>query len=66
MSTEDFQTRALSCAVWHSCINCDHWSNNSVERKDSPPTELCHKWRQRPPASVIVVGCPEWQDAVPF
>lgn len=40
-----------------TCLNCDHWQDNP---------ELCKKFNQRPPAKVIVVGCEEHSDSIPF
>lgn len=49
-----------------SCVNCDHWDENS---------EMCllaysrKAANCRPPARIIAFGCPEWlniNDDVPF
>lgn len=44
-----------------TCVNCMNFD---------PPTEHCLKAtpRQRPPANVIVKGCPAWEDdgTIPF
>lgn len=63
---QDFQTAVIRKGLWQTCLNCDHWSNNSVERKAINSTEMCFHWKVRPPANVIVVGCSNWQDIVPF
>lgn len=39
-----------------SCLNCDHWLDKA---------EVCDKYG-RPPAVVIVYGCPEWDEGIPF
>lgn len=41
-----------------SCVNCEHWSGAK--------TELCSLANQRPPATVIVTGCPAHTDNIPF
>lgn len=42
-----------------SCINCSHFDEK---------TELCVKFQQRPPARVIALACPEYEDCdeIPF
>lgn len=44
-----------------NCVSCDHWDVIG-ERC------LFDKLRRRPPASVIVEGCPSWKEAdeIPF
>lgn len=40
-----------------TCVNCTHWQSKP---------ELCTKYAQRPPATVIVAGCPAWYPLIPF
>lgn len=41
-----------------SCITCEHWK---------PDMEVCGLVMMRPPAEVIALGCPCWQDdLIPF
>lgn len=50
--------RALvdSCVV-RSCLNCENFN---------PGSEICEVGRQRPPAHVVVYGCPAWDVKLPF
>ena len=41
-----------------NCINCAHWSGAK--------TEICGLFKMRPPATVIVTGCNEHTDNIPF
>lgn len=41
----------------HTCINCVNWHGT---------TELCDKYKARPPAPTIVYGCKDWQPDIPF
>jgi hypothetical protein len=45
--------------VTKTCLNCAHFS---------PKNELCmfNGTNQRPPAKVIVSGCPSHEDEIPF
>jgi hypothetical protein len=42
---------------FRNCLNCKEWNEVS---------ELCTKYLQRPPAKVIVTGCSEHSDLIPF
>lgn len=53
----EFQKAILSHHVWRSCLNCEEWEHVK---------EVCRKVEQRPPAKVIVVGCPAWIADIPF
>lgn len=47
-----------------TCLNCQHW--NREDSKTKPP-DTCGKFGdQRPPARIIVTGCPEHSDNIPF
>lgn len=39
-----------------TCLNCHYWHK---------PQEKCDKYNQRPPAEIIVAGCPDHED-IPF
>lgn len=39
-----------------SCLNCELWQEKQ---------EVCEKYG-RPPAHIIVYGCPEWDQMIPF
>ncbi|AMW36195.1 hypothetical protein [Xanthomonas phage XAJ2] len=42
---------------WQTCLNCIHWLKRN---------ELCEKFGGRPPADIIVTGCIEHDDDIPF
>lgn len=43
--------------IWPTCINCDNFNEEE---------EKCKLYDQRPPARVIVKGCPQWIPIIPF
>jgi len=44
--------------IYKSCLNCEHFSE---------ATEICKKYKQRPPARVIAYACPSYEDLeIPF
>jgi hypothetical protein len=56
-------------ATFHSCLNCEHWSENGIGVQYGTKErgqEKCMKYEQRPPAEVIVFGCPDWLYDIPF
>lgn len=52
------QLRSIRLGTWRTCINCDSWLQ---------ATEGCKKASgARPPAAVIVIGCDNWIEKIPF
>ena len=41
-----------------SCLNCDHWDHEAGTQ--------CLKYKAVPPPKVIVYGCPDWTEHIPF
>jgi len=39
------------------CANCAQYDHNA---------EICKVYTAKPPCRVIVVGCPDWEDEIPF
>ena len=55
---------AFDQGLFRSCLNCEHW--NKDDSKTHPP-ETCRKFGdERPPAKIIVTGCPDHSDNIPF
>lgn len=52
----DHQNYMIRRELWQCCVNCVNF------QKD----EVCLLFKQRPPASVIVTGCPKWEADIPF
>jgi hypothetical protein len=48
--------------LFRNCLNCAKW--NDTERGDA--NTGCSKYQKLPPPSVIVSGCPEHSDLIPF
>jgi hypothetical protein len=53
----------LDQGLFRSCLNCEHWTG---ENPTNAPPEQCRKFRARPPARVIVTGCDDHTDLIPF
>lgn len=58
---EDFATKLANglddAGLFRNCLNC---ANFHYE------TEICAMYKQRPPARIIVTGCPDHTDLIPF
>lgn len=57
--TESLNKLAEQNHIYRSCINCINFNQRQ---------ELCWLVKQKPPAKVIVFGCPKWEDKdqIPF
>lgn len=47
---------------WRSCLNCINW----MEKPMSGKTFYCLLYKAIPPPDVIVNGCRDWDDDIPF
>lgn len=61
----EFQTRIIRSGHWSTCINCDFWSENA-KGPAAKGEEICMKFNARPPVHIIVTGCPEYIEDIPF
>lgn len=49
--------RMMDEGWFRTCLNCEHFDE---------PKEWCKVWKAKPPAKVIVIGCEEHSDTIPF
>lgn len=54
---EIFVDKMMQIGLFQTCLNCEFWNKEK---------ETCEKFNMRPPAKVIVVGCSEHSDIIPF
>lgn len=60
----------VDCGIAKTCLNCDHWNSDGTYgnpqffNRNLP--EGCKKYRALPPPKIIVMGCPDHTDALPF
>lgn len=60
------QLRAIRLGTYRTCINCESWGPNVIKKGDAPVEECTKAPGMRPPALVIVLGCDEWVEDIPF
>jgi hypothetical protein len=48
--------------MFKSCINCEHW----IEGPPNNLQQVCGKYKMRPPTKIIICGCDEHTDNIPF
>lgn len=69
---EDYQKALLRSGFWRSCLNCGLWNDPKTPEQtrsgsaDPIYPEGCLKFRMMPPVNIIVHGCRDWQDDIPF
>ncbi|HEX2243006.1 MAG TPA: hypothetical protein VHK27_07105 [Gammaproteobacteria bacterium] len=56
----EIQELTVRHAKWRTCLNCVHWQGNEGIPKQ------CELFKAMPPPEVIVHGCREWEDSIPF
>ena len=59
---------ALDQGLFRSCLNCEHWNGEQAPGVTlNYPPETCRKHgNQRPPARIIVTGCDDHSDNIPY
>lgn len=52
-----FHQSLVRAHIVHSCVNCMDFNHQN---------ETCELANARPPANVVVFGCPKWTPDIPF
>ena len=52
-----WQNEARAQGLLVSCLNCEQFDQKA---------EVCRLANVRPPAAVLIVGCPSWSEDIPF
>jgi len=67
--SDAMNTLALEMAKWmnevglfRSCLNCEHWIEGPPDNRQ----QMCGKYKMRPPTKIIVCGCDDHTDNIPF
>lgn len=60
----EHQNSLLAANIWRSCLNCTNF-HIGKPAPASGATE-CVKYRMLPPPNIIVHGCRDWEDDIPF
>jgi len=50
------QDKMVAAYVWQTCLNCSNFLKD----------ETCDLFKARPPAYIIVSGCKEYEQDIPF
>ena len=58
----EFTAYLMDHGFFKTCANCSHW----IEGPPHNRQQLCGLFKQRPPTNIIVSGCPEHSDNIPF
>lgn len=59
---EKHQRRLIDANIWRTCLSCLYWEEIPMSGR----TMICGKFKQTPPPQVIVHGCREWDNDIPF
>uniref|UniRef100_A0AAU6W0H3 Uncharacterized protein n=1 Tax=Pseudomonas phage Pavpe01 TaxID=3138545 RepID=A0AAU6W0H3_9VIRU len=59
------QMHLVNMNHWQSCLNCEHWSKNTVGKGNEGPAK-CTYYDALPPPDILVVGCAMHDFDIPF
>lgn len=63
----ELHKKLIDNGIVPSCISCEHWGMNHGSVTGKPPKEeICRLYNIRPPATVITLGCKDWDWDIPF
>ena len=67
----DLQAKLINTQVWQTCLNCVYWYkrtiiNNTVEPPTRTEKQDCRLFKAMPPPHIIVSGCPDHENDIPF
>lgn len=48
--------------LFRTCANCEYWREGPPDN----PVQICGKYNMRPPTKIIVIGCDDHSDNIPF
>lgn len=54
---EELQRFLVNGGAWQCCLNCEHWTD-----KD----RLCNLFKATPPDIIVVTGCRDHSEIIPF
>ena len=58
----DIQKLVVRQSGWRTCLNCINWREVPM----SGQTMICGLYKATPPPNIIVHGCRDWEDDIPF
>lgn len=62
----EVRLRVVMSGLWRCCLNCEHWCEVSVATSTERVYNTCGKYDMLPPDEIIIVGCTEHKQAIPF
>lgn len=51
------QAMIKTAGVFVTCANCEAWDRDN---------DQCGQYKMRPPVDVIIIGCDQWEQEIPF
>lgn len=64
----EHQTLLLARNIWRSCLNCQNFVDRIilVANQKTETYKVCGLFSAVPPPNIIVNGCRDWEDDIPF
>lgn len=56
----ELQAKLIDVHAWQTCLNCLYWQGNM-----GMPGQ-CEKFKATPPLHIVVSGCPDHENDIPF
>lgn len=60
---ERHQRRLIDANIWRTCLSCINYQSGSPTDESAP---YCRMYKATQPPQIIVHGCRDWEDDIPF
>lgn len=66
LKDNELRLRVVRAGLWRCCMNCEHWCEVSVVTSTERVYNHCGKYNMLPPDDILLVGCVEHVQEIPF
>lgn len=62
----ELRLRVVHSGLWRCCMNCEHWGEVVAVTSTERTYSQCGKYDMLPPDEVLIVGCVNHLQSIPF
>lgn len=62
----EFQQKLINGEIWQTCLNCIYWTNPKIDKLEGSLAQGCTLFKAMPPPHIIVSGCKDHENDIPF
>lgn len=66
LKDNELRLRVVRAGLWRCCMNCENWCEVPVVTSMERVYNQCSKYNMLPPDEILMVGCVEHVQEIPF